>query len=85
MRLACLADMYGGVAQTTIKWPEIEHLPICRSDAPLSQDFSDVHSNLCYDGRGKFYATMPFCVRGAESLVKGDAEDLPQKYLADRL
>ncbi|KAJ5340216.1 hypothetical protein N7541_009340 [Penicillium brevicompactum] len=81
----CMTGMDGDVPETIIKLPEIEHRPMRRSDAPISQDFSDVRSNLRYHGRGILNVPTPCRVRSAESLVTGDAVDLPQKHLADRL
>ncbi|CAG7938064.1 unnamed protein product [Penicillium salamii] len=56
-----------------------------RLNAPISRDFSDVRSNLRYHGRGILNVPTPYHARGAESLVTGDAVNLPQKHLADRL
>ncbi|KAJ5202965.1 hypothetical protein N7449_005044 [Penicillium cf. viridicatum] len=81
----CMADMDGGVPQTIIKLPEIEHRPMRRSNAPIPRDFSDVRSNLRYRGRDILNVPTPYRARGAESLVTGAAVDLPQKHLADRL
>ncbi|KAJ6118331.1 hypothetical protein N7471_013798 [Penicillium samsonianum] len=85
MRPDCMADMDGGVPQTIIKLPEIEHRPMRRSNAPIPRDLSDVRSNLRYHGRDILNVPTPYRARGAESLVTGAAVDLPQKHLADRL
>ncbi|CAG7936044.1 unnamed protein product [Penicillium salamii] len=85
MRPDCMADMDRGVPQTIIRLPEIEHRPMRRLNAPISRDFSDVRSNIRYHGRGILNVPTPYRARGAESLVTGDAVDLPQKHLADRL
>jgi hypothetical protein len=77
MRLDSMADMDGGVLQTIIKLPEIEHRPMRRSNAPISQNFSDVRSNLRYHGRGILIVPTPYRARGAQSVVTGDAVDLP--------
>ncbi|KAF3003913.1 hypothetical protein E8E15_000872 [Penicillium rubens] len=69
MRPDCMADMDGGVPQTIIKLPEIEHRPMRRSNAPIPLDFSDVRSNLRYHGRDILNVMTPYRARGAESLV----------------
>ncbi|KAJ5035201.1 hypothetical protein NUH16_005031 [Penicillium rubens] len=68
--------MDGGVPQTIIKLPEIEHRPMRRSNAPIPLDFSDVRSNLRYHGRDILNVMTPYRARGAESLVTGAAVDL---------
>lgn len=80
-----MAGMDEGVLQTIIKLPEIEHRAMRQPNAPISQDFSDVCSNLRYHGRGILNVPTPYRVRSEESLVTGDAVDLPQKHLADGL
>jgi hypothetical protein len=85
MRPDRMVDMDEGVPQTMINLPEIEYRPMPRTNATIRQDFSDVRSNLRYYGRGILNVPAPYRARGAESLVTGDAVDLPQKHLADRL
>ncbi|CAG8147687.1 unnamed protein product [Penicillium nalgiovense] len=80
-----MADMDGGVPQTTITLPEIEQCPMRRSNTTIPQDFSDVHSSLRYHGRDILNVLTPYRARSAESLVMGAAVDLPQKHLVDRL
>ncbi|OQE69422.1 hypothetical protein PENNAL_c0134G09432 [Penicillium nalgiovense] len=81
----CMADMDGGVPQTTITLPEIEQCPMRRSNTTIPQAFSDVHSSLRYHGRDILNVLTPYRARSAESLVMGAAVDLPQKHLVDRL
>ncbi|KAF3000535.1 hypothetical protein E8E15_000656 [Penicillium rubens] len=81
----CMADMDGGVPQTTITLTEIEQCPMRRSNTTIPQDFSDVCSSLRYHGRDILNVLTPYRARSAESLVTGAAVDLPQKHLVDRL
>ncbi|KAJ5493743.1 Transcription factor [Penicillium fimorum] len=85
MRPDRMIDIDEGVPQTMIKLPEIEYRPVCRSKAPIPQDFSDVRSNLRHYGRGILKVPTPYRQKGAESLVTGDAPELPPKSLADHL
>lgn len=80
-----MADMDGGVPQTTITLPEIERCPMRRSNTTIPQDFSDVRSSLRYHGRDILNVLTPYRAWSAESLVTGAAVDLPQKHLVDRL
>ncbi|KAJ5871876.1 uncharacterized protein N7529_004229 [Penicillium soppii] len=85
MRPDRMVDVDEGVPQPMIKLPEIEYRPVRRSKAPIAQDFSDVRSNLRHYGRGIFKVPTPYRAQGAESLVTGNAPDLPPKNLADHL
>ncbi|KGO38672.1 Transcription factor, fungi [Penicillium expansum] len=85
MRPDRLVDVDEGISQPMIKLPEIEYRPVRRSKAPIPQDFSDVRSNLRYYGRGILKVPTPYRQQGAESLVTGDAPELPPKDLADHL
>ncbi|KAJ5953812.1 hypothetical protein N7501_008091 [Penicillium viridicatum] len=80
-----MVDGDEGVSQPMIKLPEIEYRPVRRSKAPIPQDFSDVRSNLRHYGRGILKVPTPYRQQGAESLVTGNAPELPPKDLADHL
>ncbi|KAJ5361995.1 hypothetical protein N7541_002839 [Penicillium brevicompactum] len=73
------------VAQPMVKLPEIEYRPVRRSKTPIAQDFSEVRSNLRHYGRGIMKVPTPYRAQGAESLVTGNAPELPPKRLADHL
>ncbi|KUM58497.1 hypothetical protein ACN42_g8656 [Penicillium freii] len=85
MRPDRMVDGDEGVSQPMIKLPEIEYRPVRRSKAPIPQDFSDVRSNLRHYGRGILKVPTPYRQQGAESLVTGNAPELPPKELADHL
>ena len=85
MRPDRMVDVDEGIAQPLIKLPEIEYRPVRRSKAPIAQDFSDVRSNLRHYGRGILKVPTPYRQQGPESLVTGDAPELPPKTLADHL
>lgn len=85
MRPDRMVDVDEGVSQPMIKLPEIEYRPVRRSKAPIPQDFSDVRSNLRHYGRGILKVPTPYRQQGAESLVTGNAPELPPKDLADHL
>ena len=85
MRPDRMVDVDEGLQQPMIKLPEIEYRPVRRSKAPIPQDFSDVRSNLRHYGRGILKVPTPYRAQGAESLVTGNAPDLPPKNLADHL
>ncbi|KOS36979.1 hypothetical protein ACN38_g12248 [Penicillium nordicum] len=85
MRPDRMVDVDEGVSQPMIKLPEIEYQPVRRLKAPIPQDLSDVRSNLRYYGRGILKVPTPYRQQGAESLVTGNAPELPPKDLADHL
>ncbi|KAJ5465648.1 hypothetical protein N7530_009435 [Penicillium desertorum] len=85
MRPDRMIDVDEGVSQPMIKLPEIEYRPVRRSKAPIAQDFSDVRSNLRHYGRGILKVPTPYRQQAAESVVTGDAPELPPKNLADHL
>lgn len=74
-----------GIPQPRITLPEIEYRPAHRSKTPIPQDFSDVRSNLRRHGRGILKVPTPYRAQGPESLVTGNAPDLPPKGVADHL
>ncbi|KGO74021.1 Transcription factor, fungi [Penicillium italicum] len=85
MRPDRMVDVDEGMSQPMIKLPKIEYRPVRRPKAPIPQDFSDVRSNLRHYGRGILKVPTPYRQQGAESLVTGDAPELPPKDLADHL
>ncbi|QQK42126.1 C6 transcription factor, putative [Penicillium digitatum] len=85
MRPDRMVDVDEGISQPMIKLPEIEYRPVRRSKAPIPQDFSEVRSNIRYYGHGILKVPTPYRQKGAESLVTGNAPELPPKDLADHL
>ncbi|CAG8218899.1 unnamed protein product [Penicillium salamii] len=85
MRPDRVMDVDEAVVQPMIKLPEIEYRPVHRSKTPISQDFSEVRSNLRHYGRGILKVPTPYRAQGAESLVTGNVPELPPKRLADHL
>ncbi|KAJ9489190.1 hypothetical protein VN97_g4090 [Penicillium thymicola] len=85
MRPDRMVDVDEGIPQPMIKLPEIEYQPVRRLKAPIPQDLSDVRSNLRHYGRGILKVPTPYRQQGAESLVTGNAPELPPKDLADHL
>nr|ADI24965.1 unknown [Penicillium aethiopicum] len=85
MRPDRMVDVDEGVSQPMIKLPEIDYRPVRRSKATIAQDFSDVRSNLRHYGQGILKVPTPYRQQAAESVVTGDAPELPPKNLADHL
>lgn len=75
----------GGGSQPLANLPEIEHRPARRPRAPLSQDLTDVRSNLRQYGRGIWRMPAPYQQQGSQSFVGADAPELPPKTAADQL
>jgi hypothetical protein len=76
-------DEAGG--QPLLKLPEIDYRPSRRSNTPITQDLSEVRSNLRRYGRGILKVPTLYRQEGAKSLLTGDAPQLPSKNTADRL
>ncbi|KAJ5167402.1 uncharacterized protein N7482_006183 [Penicillium canariense] len=75
-------------ASTTpmIKLPEIEYKPSRRPKALITQDLSEVRSNLRQHGRGILKVPHPYQQQGLKSVVPaGAAPQLPPKESADHL
>ncbi|CAG7990203.1 unnamed protein product [Penicillium olsonii] len=85
MRPDRMVDADEAMTQPMIKLPEIEYRPVHRSKTPIPRNYSEVRSNLRQYGRGIFKVPTPYRAQGAESLVTGNAPELPPKRLADHL
>jgi hypothetical protein len=69
-----------------IKLPEIEYKPPRRPKALITQDLSDVRSNLRQHGRGILKVPYPHQQHSSKSVVPGEAApQLPPKEVADHL
>ncbi|KAJ5819148.1 hypothetical protein N7474_004739 [Penicillium riverlandense] len=78
-------DVDDSSGQPLLKLPEIDYRPSRRSNAPITQDLSEVRSNLRRYGRGILKVPTLYRQEGAKSLLTGDAPQLPSKNIADRL
>ncbi|KAJ5682877.1 hypothetical protein N7462_006042 [Penicillium macrosclerotiorum] len=76
-------DIDDGTTQPLL--PGIEYKPARRPKAPISHDLSEVRSNLRQHGRGILKIPTPYQQQGFQSVVTGDAPQLPPKDLADHL
>lgn len=81
-----MMDIEESSTAPVIKLPEIEYKPPRRPKAPITQDLSEVRSNLRQHGRGILKVPHPYQQKGSKSVVPADAApQLPPKEVADHL
>ncbi|KAJ5099900.1 hypothetical protein N7532_006901 [Penicillium argentinense] len=79
------AEVDEASAQPVIRLPEIDYKPTRRLRPALSQDLSEVQSNLRQHGQGILKFPTPYQQQRSQSVVGNDAVNLPPKDLADHL
>ncbi|GLI79595.1 hypothetical protein PoHVEF18_007933 [Penicillium ochrochloron] len=81
-----MMDIEESPSAPIIKLPEIDYKPPRRPKAMITQDLSQVRSNLRQHGRGILKAPHPHQHQGSKSVVPADAApQLPPKEVADHL
>lgn len=81
-----MMDIEESPSAPIIKLPEIDYKPPRRPKAMITQDLSQVRSNLRQHGRGILKAPHPHQHQGSKSVVPaGAAPQLPSKEVADHL
>lgn len=80
-----MAEVEDGGSQPLARLPGIEQRPARQPRAPISQDLTEVWSNLRQYGRGIWKVPALYQQQGSRSVVGGDAPELPPKDVADQL
>lgn len=78
-------DVDDGSAQPLMKFPEVEQKSGRRLKVSVSQDLTGVRTNLRQFGRGILKVPTPYHQPVSNSVVSGDAPNLPPKDVADKL